>query len=72
MRLSSFVGREKELAEVKRLLEDNRLLRLTGPGGCGKTRLALAGEEQVLALVAHAFQFQRAEVPNEGLGTGPR
>jgi hypothetical protein len=42
LELSSFVGREKELAEVKRLLEDNRLLTLTGSGGCGKTRLALA------------------------------
>src|SRR5918993_2142483 len=40
--LSSFVGREKELAEVERLLEHNRLLTLTGSGGCGKTRLALA------------------------------
>src|SRR5829696_2809070 len=42
LELSSFVGREKELAEVKRLLENNRLLTLTGSGGCGKTRLALA------------------------------
>ena len=42
MELSSFVGREKELAEVKRLLEDSRLLTLSGTGGCGKTRLALA------------------------------
>ena len=40
--LSSFVGREKELAEVRRLLEEARLLTLTGSGGCGKTRLALA------------------------------
>src|SRR5215204_6862573 len=40
--LSSFVGREKELAEVMRLLEDALLLTLTGSGGCGKTRLALA------------------------------
>src|ERR671910_582281 len=48
--LSSFVGREKELAEVRRLLEDARLLTLTGAGGCGKTRLALAAaEEQVEA-----------------------
>jgi hypothetical protein len=31
--LSSFVGREKELPEVKRLLENNRLLTLTGSGG---------------------------------------
>jgi predicted ATPase/DNA-binding CsgD family transcriptional regulator len=40
--LSSFVGREKELPEVRRLLENNRLLTLTGSGGCGKSRLALA------------------------------
>ncbi|HYO11885.1 MAG TPA: LuxR C-terminal-related transcriptional regulator [Thermoanaerobaculia bacterium] len=42
LELSSFVGRERELAEVGRLLENNRLLTLTGSGGCGKTRLALA------------------------------
>src|ERR671932_440433 len=42
LELSSFVGREKERAGVKRLLEDARLLTLTGSGGCGKTRLALA------------------------------
>ena len=41
LELSSFVGREKELTEVRRLLVDGRLLTLTGPGGCGKTRLAL-------------------------------
>jgi predicted ATPase/DNA-binding CsgD family transcriptional regulator len=42
LELSSFVGRQDEVAEVERLLENNRLLTLTGPGGCGKTRLALA------------------------------
>lgn len=31
--LSSFVGREKEIVEVRRLLEDTRLLTLTGPDG---------------------------------------
>jgi predicted ATPase len=46
--LSSFVGREKELAEVKRLLENTRLLTLTGAGGCGKTRLALAVASEVV------------------------
>ncbi|MEJ7816454.1 MAG: AAA family ATPase, partial [Rubrobacter sp.] len=48
LELSSFVGREKELAEVKRLLEDTRLLTLTGAGGCGKTRLALAIASELL------------------------
>lgn len=39
--LTSFIGREREMAEVKRLLTTTRLLTLTGAGGCGKTRLAL-------------------------------
>lgn len=36
-----FIGRVKELAEICRLLDDTRLLTLTGVGGIGKTRLAL-------------------------------
>jgi non-specific serine/threonine protein kinase len=36
-----FIGREQEMAQVKGLLAANRLLTLTGAGGCGKTRLAL-------------------------------
>jgi predicted ATPase/DNA-binding SARP family transcriptional activator len=39
--LTSFVGRKRELMEVARLLDRNRLLTLTGAGGSGKTRLAL-------------------------------
>ncbi|NJN44538.1 MAG: adenylate/guanylate cyclase domain-containing protein, partial [Anaerolineae bacterium] len=34
--LSTFIGREKELAEVKRLLKETQLLTLLGPGGTGK------------------------------------
>jgi predicted ATPase/class 3 adenylate cyclase len=43
--LTSFIGREREMSEVRRLLSGGdpgcSLLTLTGPGGCGKTRLAL-------------------------------
>ena len=38
--LSSFIGRQDVLAEVAALLEANRLVTLTGPGGSGKTRLS--------------------------------
>ncbi len=38
---TSFVGRARELAELRALLACNRLVTLTGPGGVGKTRLAL-------------------------------
>src|SRR5207247_1733829 len=39
--VTSFIGREKEMAEIKGLLGKTRLLTLTGAGGTGKTRLAL-------------------------------
>ncbi len=49
--LTSFVGREKPLAEAEALLQTTRLLTLTGPGGTGKTRLSL----QLAANVAERF-----------------
>ena len=45
---SSFVGRVRELQEVRQALETTRLLTLTGTGGTGKTRLAIAGANAVL------------------------
>src|SRR5215472_1683842 len=45
--LTSFVGRDRELAEVKRLLAAARVVTLTGPGGIGKSRLALRAAHQL-------------------------
>jgi predicted ATPase/transcriptional regulator with XRE-family HTH domain len=39
--LGSFIGRGRELADVRALVRSSRLVTLTGAGGCGKTRLAL-------------------------------
>jgi len=41
VQLTSFVGRDAEINEVRQLLADNRLVTLTGAGGVGKTRLAM-------------------------------
>lgn len=41
VQLTSFIGRERELMEAAKRLEDARLLTLIGPGGTGKTRLSL-------------------------------
>ena len=45
--LTRFVGRRRELAEVKVLLSTSRLVTLTGIGGVGKTRLALRSATDV-------------------------
>jgi predicted ATPase len=49
---SSFIGREQELGEMEGMLASSRLLTLTGPGGCGKTWLAL----QTAANLAEDFE----------------
>jgi hypothetical protein len=46
--ITSFIGREQEMAEIRRLLGTTRLLTLTGSGGVGKTRLAVRVAESLL------------------------
>lgn len=48
IQLTSFVGREKELADIKRLLNNTHILTLIGPGGTGKTRLSIQAANDVL------------------------
>jgi predicted ATPase/DNA-binding SARP family transcriptional activator len=68
--LTSFVGRSLERVELRRLLDTSRLVTLTGPGGVGKTRLALQVASDTLAdfpdgvwLVELASLGDRALVP---------
>ena len=48
LQLTSFVGRQREIAEIKNLLGKAKLVTLTGSGGCGKTRLALETARQLV------------------------
>jgi non-specific serine/threonine protein kinase len=46
--LTSFIGREREMVEIKRLLAGRRLVTIVGAGGIGKTRLALQAAAEVV------------------------
>jgi non-specific serine/threonine protein kinase len=66
--LTSFVGRELEIGEVHRLLTTGRLVTLTGPGGCGKTRLAIQAAFPLVAeYAAGAWLAELAPVSNPAL-----
>jgi predicted ATPase/DNA-binding SARP family transcriptional activator len=56
---TSFIGREKELAEMAELLENPRcrLVTVIGPGGIGKTRLAVAAAAEQIGAFAHGVCF---------------
>ncbi|MBV9544512.1 MAG: tetratricopeptide repeat protein [Chloroflexi bacterium] len=66
--LTSFVGRDGALVEAQRLLEGGRLLTLVGPGGIGKTRLALRlASDLVDAFVDGVWLVQLAPVADKVL-----
>ncbi|MCP2271970.1 putative ATPase [Actinokineospora diospyrosa] len=70
--LTSFVGRQAELAEVTRLLDATRLVTLLGPGGAGKTRLSrevVAGQDGVTWFVELAGVRVDEDVPAAVLAT---
>jgi len=48
IQLTSFIGREKEITEIKQSLGEHRLVTFTGPGGSGKTRLSLQVATEML------------------------
>ncbi len=68
IQMTSFVGREEALADVKSLLSEHRLVTLTGPGGAGKTRLAVQAAAEMekgdgIWIVELAALAQTALVP---------
>ncbi len=68
IQLTSFIGREKELADVKRLLTNTHLLTLIGPGGTGKTRLSLQAAIDLLETFLHgAWLVELAPISNPSL-----
>ena len=63
IQLTSFLGREAEIAAVRRLLDRSRLVTITGPGGAGKTRLALqVAAERLLQHSDGAFIVELAPI----------
>jgi len=63
--VDEFVGRHAELDEVVQALQDGRLVTLTGPGGSGKTRLALEAAARVLPGMPHGVWFVPLAVVDE-------
>jgi len=60
--LTRFLGRARELAEVRDLLVEQRVVTLTGPGGSGKTRLAIEAARAVLGRYVDGMCFVALEV----------
>ncbi|HET8778226.1 MAG TPA: adenylate/guanylate cyclase domain-containing protein, partial [Candidatus Limnocylindria bacterium] len=70
-RLTTFLGREREIAEVEELLGRSRLLTLLGPGGTGKTRLSIEVARRAMSRFGDGVFFvELAPISDPALVTG--
>src|SRR5438477_10671118 len=67
VQLTTFIGRERELAAVDDLLQSTRLVTLTGVGGAGKTRLAAEVAARVSARFGASARVDLASLSALGL-----
>ena len=66
--LTTLIGRDEEAGAIEKLLDEHRILTLTGAGGCGKTRLAMrAGAEWLSRATADVWFADLANVPDDDL-----
>ncbi len=64
--LTTFIGREKQMQTVKDLISEHRLVTLTGPGGCGKTRMSIEVAAQLVPSFEDGVWFvSLAPIANE-------
>jgi len=68
LNLTSFIGRDKEINEVKAAIENTRLLTLIGPGGTGKTRLSIqVGNEFITTMPHGVWMVELAPISDPAL-----
>jgi class 3 adenylate cyclase len=65
VQLTSFVGRDEQLTQLRQLMAQNRLVSLTGAGGVGKTRLAIQVAAQMAAEFGDGVWYEHLTVANE-------
>ena len=68
VQLTSFIGREKQISEIKKILENSRLVTLLGSGGSGKTSLALQiGADMIDEFTNGVFITEFANITDKSL-----
>jgi predicted ATPase/class 3 adenylate cyclase len=69
--ITSFIGREKEVEQIKQVIKQNRLVTLTGSGGTGKSRLSLRVAEEIMEIFIDGVWFvELGPLSNPALVTG--